>query len=127
VYEGVNETYFYRDMTDAKAPTIRTGKDPKSKTKWDHNVPKVTTTQRDYLRKLPCRGWHKAGQRRQTGTDHSSFFEHKKWSPSGKLGEVSRVSSLGTAVDSVQFIRTHLNRQSLAIPVSPAQFRPPVF
>src|SRR5579862_7657642 len=46
VYEGVRETYFYRDMTDANnGATIRTSKDLKSKTKWDHNVLKVTTTQ----------------------------------------------------------------------------------
>jgi hypothetical protein len=46
VYEGANETYFYRDMTDAdNGATIRTSKDLKSKTKWDHNVLKVTTTQ----------------------------------------------------------------------------------
>jgi hypothetical protein len=46
VYEGANETFFYRDMTDAdNGATIHTGKDLKSKTKWDHNVLKVTTTQ----------------------------------------------------------------------------------
>src|SRR5271155_902931 len=46
VYEGANETFFYRDMTDANnGATIHTGKDLKSKTKWDHNVLRVTTTQ----------------------------------------------------------------------------------
>jgi len=46
VYEGANETFFYRDMTDAdNGATIHSGKDLKSKTKWDHNVLKVTTTQ----------------------------------------------------------------------------------
>jgi hypothetical protein len=46
VYEGATETFFYKDITDAENNgTIRTGKDLKSKTKWDHDVLKVTTTQ----------------------------------------------------------------------------------
>jgi hypothetical protein len=46
VYEGATETFFYRDITDAENnATIRTGKDLKSKTRWDHGVLKVTTTQ----------------------------------------------------------------------------------
>jgi hypothetical protein len=46
VYEGATETYFYNDMTDAvHNATIKTGKDLKSKTRWDHDVLKVTTTQ----------------------------------------------------------------------------------
>jgi hypothetical protein len=46
VYEGATETFFYRDITDTENnATIRTGKDLKSKTKWDHDVLKVTTTQ----------------------------------------------------------------------------------
>ncbi len=45
-YEGATETFFYRDITDAENnATIRTGKDLKSKTRWDHDVLKVTTTQ----------------------------------------------------------------------------------
>lgn len=45
VYEGAAETYFYKDLTDAENnATIHTGKDLKSKTKWDRNVLKVTTT-----------------------------------------------------------------------------------
>jgi hypothetical protein len=45
VYEGASETFFYRDMTDAEnGATIHTGKDLKSKAKWDHNVLRVTTT-----------------------------------------------------------------------------------
>jgi hypothetical protein len=45
-YEGATETFFYKDMTDAKNnDTIRSGKDLKSKTKWDHDDLKVTTTQ----------------------------------------------------------------------------------
>jgi len=45
-YEGAAQTYFYRDITDAEnSATIHTGKDIKSKTKWDHDVLKVTTTQ----------------------------------------------------------------------------------
>ena len=46
VYEGATETYFYRDITNgANNATIHTGKDFKSKTRWDHDVLKVTTTQ----------------------------------------------------------------------------------
>jgi hypothetical protein len=46
VYKGATETFFYSDMTDANhGATIRTGKDLKSKTRWDHDVLKVTTTQ----------------------------------------------------------------------------------
>jgi hypothetical protein len=46
VYTGAAETYFYRDMTDSENnATIHNGKDLKSKTRWDHNVLKVTTTQ----------------------------------------------------------------------------------
>ena len=46
VYEGAAETFFYSDMTDSQHnATIHTGKDLKSKTKWDGDVLKVTTTQ----------------------------------------------------------------------------------
>ena len=46
VYEGAAETFFYKDLTDAENnATIHTGKDAKSKTRWDHDVLKVTTTQ----------------------------------------------------------------------------------
>jgi hypothetical protein len=46
VYEGDSETYFYNDMTDSqRGATIRTGNDLKSKTRWDHDTLKVTTTQ----------------------------------------------------------------------------------
>jgi len=46
VYEGATDTFFYRDLTDAENnATIHTGKDLKSKTSWDHDVLKVTTTQ----------------------------------------------------------------------------------
>ncbi len=45
-YEGANETFFYRDMTDSEnGATIHTGKDLKSKARWDHDALKVTTTQ----------------------------------------------------------------------------------
>jgi hypothetical protein len=45
VYEGAAETFFYSDITDSENnATIHTGKDLKSKTKWDHDVLKVTTT-----------------------------------------------------------------------------------
>jgi hypothetical protein len=44
-YAGATDTYFYRDITDAENnATIHTGKDLKSKTRWDHDVLKVTTT-----------------------------------------------------------------------------------
>jgi hypothetical protein len=46
VYAGATETFFYRDMSDAENnATIHTGKDLKSKSRWDHDVLKVTTTQ----------------------------------------------------------------------------------
>jgi hypothetical protein len=46
VYEGATETFFYRDITDSENnATIHTGKDLKSKTRWDRDVLKVTTTQ----------------------------------------------------------------------------------
>ena len=46
VYEGATETFFYNDVTDSERnATIHTGKDLKSKTRWDHDVLKVTTTQ----------------------------------------------------------------------------------
>ena len=47
VYEGATETFFYNDVTDTENnATIHSGKDLKSKTKWDHDVLKVTTTHR---------------------------------------------------------------------------------
>jgi hypothetical protein len=46
VYEGATETFFYSDVTDSEHnATIHSGKDLKSKTSWDHDVLKVTTTQ----------------------------------------------------------------------------------
>jgi len=46
VYEGATETFFYNDMTDSEHnATIHTGKNLKSKTRWDHDTLKVTTTQ----------------------------------------------------------------------------------
>ncbi len=47
VYEGASETYFYNDSTGNSQhnATIHTGKDLKTKTKWDHDVLTVTTTQ----------------------------------------------------------------------------------
>jgi hypothetical protein len=46
VYTGAAETFFYNDLTDAENnATIHSGKDVKSKTRWDHDVLKVTTTQ----------------------------------------------------------------------------------
>ena len=45
-YAGAGDTFFYRDMTDSKnSATIHSGKELKSKTKWDHDVLKVTTTE----------------------------------------------------------------------------------
>jgi hypothetical protein len=46
VYKGANETFFYNDSTGSEfGSTIHSGKDLKSKTRWDHDVLKVTTTQ----------------------------------------------------------------------------------
>lgn len=46
VYKGATETFYYNDVTDSEhGDTIHTGKDLKSKTRWDHDVLKVTTTQ----------------------------------------------------------------------------------
>ncbi len=46
VYAGAGETFFYRDMTDAQDnATIHTGKEIKSKTRWDHDVLKAITKQ----------------------------------------------------------------------------------
>jgi hypothetical protein len=46
VSEGATETFFYKDVTDSEhGATIRTRKDLKSKTAWDHDILKVTTTQ----------------------------------------------------------------------------------
>src|SRR5581483_8704813 len=45
VYEGAAETFFYNDVTDSERnATIKTGKDLKSKTTWDHDVLTVKTT-----------------------------------------------------------------------------------
>jgi hypothetical protein len=45
-YEAAGETFFYKDMTDSENnATIHSGKDFKSKAKWDHDVLKVITTQ----------------------------------------------------------------------------------
>ena len=44
-YEGANDTFFYRDITDSENnATIHTGKELKTKTRWDHDVLKVTNT-----------------------------------------------------------------------------------
>jgi hypothetical protein len=45
-YEGATDTFFYKDITDSEnSATIHSGKDLKSKTKWDHDVLKVITTE----------------------------------------------------------------------------------
>jgi hypothetical protein len=45
-YEGASDTFFYRDITDSENnATIHTGKEIKTKTRWDHDVLKVTNTQ----------------------------------------------------------------------------------
>ena len=44
-YEGASDTFFYRDVTDSENnATIHTGKVLKTKTRWDHDVLKVTNT-----------------------------------------------------------------------------------
>jgi hypothetical protein len=46
VYEGATETFFYSDISDSQRnATIHTGKDLKSKTRWDRDALKVTTTE----------------------------------------------------------------------------------
>jgi hypothetical protein len=46
VYEGATETFFYSDSAGSQHnATIHTGKDLKTKTRWDHDVLKVKTTQ----------------------------------------------------------------------------------
>ena len=44
-YEGASDTFFYHDITDSENnATIHTGKELKTKTRWDHDVLKVTNT-----------------------------------------------------------------------------------
>jgi hypothetical protein len=44
VYEGASETFFYRDSTGSENnDTIHTGRDLKTRTRWDHDILKVTT------------------------------------------------------------------------------------
>jgi hypothetical protein len=44
-YEGATDTFFYRDITDSENnATIHTGKELKTKTRWDHDILKVTNT-----------------------------------------------------------------------------------
>jgi hypothetical protein len=46
VYAGATETFFYNDSTGSENnSTVHSGKDLKTKTRWDHDVLKVTTTQ----------------------------------------------------------------------------------
>ena len=46
VYKGAAETFFYNDSTGSEfGGTVHSGKDLKTRTRWDHNVLKVTTTQ----------------------------------------------------------------------------------
>jgi hypothetical protein len=45
VYEGATATFFYKDSTGSQfGGTVQTGKDLKTKTRWDHDILKVTTT-----------------------------------------------------------------------------------
>lgn len=45
-YEGATGTTFYRDMIDSEnSATIHSGKEFKTKARWDHAVLKVTTTE----------------------------------------------------------------------------------
>jgi len=44
--EGATESFFYKDVTDTENnATIHGGKDLESKTRWDHDVLKVTMTE----------------------------------------------------------------------------------
>jgi len=45
VYDGAAETFFYSDSTGSQhGSTVHSSKDLKTKTSWDHDVLKVTTT-----------------------------------------------------------------------------------
>ncbi len=70
-YEGANDTFFYRDLTDSQnSATIHSGKDLKSKTKWDHDVPEgdYHPIRIDYRGKLLIdRGRRHVGQRSKAG------------------------------------------------------------
>jgi hypothetical protein len=46
VYSGVTEVFFFNDSTGSENnSTVHLGKDLKTKTKWDHDALKVTTTE----------------------------------------------------------------------------------
>ena len=82
VYAGATETFFYSDMTDAEHnATIRTGKDLKSKTRWDHDVLKVTTTQSGAITQesyaLAADGTMVVSVVRPDHTSITLVFEHK--------------------------------------------------
>ncbi len=70
-YDGAAETIFYSFSTDGREnATIETGKDFKSKAKWEGDVLKVTTTRggSHYPRTLQsCCGRHIAAQGRSAG------------------------------------------------------------
>jgi len=44
-YEGATDTYSTATSPTLRQPTIHTAKNLKSKTRWDHDVLKVTTTE----------------------------------------------------------------------------------
>jgi hypothetical protein len=82
VYEGASETFFYSDITDSERnATIRTGKDLKSKTRWDHDVLKVATTQSGVVTlesySLAADGAMMVSVIRPAHKPITLFFEHK--------------------------------------------------
>src|ERR1700688_1639521 len=82
VYEGATETFFYSDITDSENnATIHTGKDLKSKTRWDHDVLKVTTTEFGAITlesySLAADGTMMVSVIRPAHKPITLFFEHK--------------------------------------------------
>jgi len=81
-YEGATETFFYNDITDSEHnATIHTGKDLKSKTSWDRDVLKVTTTESGAVTlesyTLAADGTMTVNVVRPAHKPITLFFEHK--------------------------------------------------
>ncbi len=82
VYEGATETFFYHDIADAEQnATIHAGKNLKSKTRWDHDVLKVTTTQSGAVTvesyTLAADGTMTVSVERPEGKPITLIFQHK--------------------------------------------------
>jgi hypothetical protein len=82
VYSGATETFFYSDVTDSEHnATIHTGKNLKSKTRWDHDVLKVTTTESGAITlesyTLAADGTMMVSVERPAHKPITLFFQHK--------------------------------------------------